>query len=82
MKKIYWIFLAVFLVTAVLLLVFKDYISSGILLVFTGLYFIQFLTGLTIILLTGKNAKNTGAWIYFFVALIIYIILFTRLIPS
>lgn len=82
MKKTYWFLLAVFILVVLILIIFRNFLNSGFMLVFTALYFIQFLAGLSVITWVDKSVKPVGAYIYFFVSVVVFIILFIKLIPA
>jgi len=79
MKKAVWIIVGIFIIVGVLYLLFNDFFNSNILIVFSLLYFTQFLIALVFISVLDKSKTQIYLPAYFIVGVISYVILFVKL---
>lgn len=82
MKKTFWWLIVIFIAVILIFLLFKNFLNSGILMIFSTLYFLQFFTALFIIYRTDKSEKPIYPYIYFAVAIVIFVVLFIKMIPA
>ena len=80
MKKAVWIIVGIFVVAALLFVLLNDAFTTNFLMVFSILYLSQFLMALVFISVLDKSRSQLYLPLYFVVAVIVYIILFVKLV--
>ena len=80
MKKAVWIIVGIFVVAALLYVLLNDAFTTNFLMVFSILYLAQFLMALIFISILDKSRSQLYLPVYFIAAIIVYIILFVKLV--